>query len=135
MKDSSNPTLPTPRAFRPPGLHRITARPDKWVDEAEGSVDDPAVLERLRRLAIPPAWVEVWASADPANHLAVLMADCTSSSGLPPKIASYTINPTTGSIASTNTWSDMPASAVNSNIPLNSLPPMFTDMSPSGELK
>ena len=25
---------------------------------------DPAVLERLRRLAIPPAWVDVWASAD-----------------------------------------------------------------------
>ena len=57
-------TLPNPRAFRPPGLHRITARPDKWVDEAGGSVDDPAVLERLRRLAIPPAWVDVWASAD-----------------------------------------------------------------------
>jgi DNA topoisomerase-1 len=56
--------LPTPRAFRPPGLHRATARPDKWVDEAGGPVDDPAVLERLRRLAIPPAWVEVWASAD-----------------------------------------------------------------------
>ena len=53
-----------PGAFRPPGLHRITARPDKWVDEAGGSVDDPAVLERLRRLAIPPAWVDVWASAD-----------------------------------------------------------------------
>ena len=56
--------LPNPRAFRPPGLHRITARPDKWVDEAGGSVDDPAVLQRLRRLAIPPAWVDVWASAD-----------------------------------------------------------------------
>ena len=27
-------------------------------------MEDPAVLERLRRLAIPPAWVEVWASAD-----------------------------------------------------------------------
>ena len=27
-------------------------------------MDDPAVLERLRRLAIPPAWVDVWASAD-----------------------------------------------------------------------
>jgi DNA topoisomerase-1 len=27
-------------------------------------VDDPVVLERLRRLAIPPAWVDVWASAD-----------------------------------------------------------------------
>ena len=55
---------PTPRAFRPPGLHRITARPDEWVDDAGGSVDDPAVLERLQRLAIPPAWVDVWASAD-----------------------------------------------------------------------
>jgi DNA topoisomerase-1 len=27
-------------------------------------VDDRAVLDRLRRLAIPPAWVEVWASTD-----------------------------------------------------------------------
>jgi DNA topoisomerase-1 len=27
-------------------------------------MDDPAVLERLRRLAIPPAWVDVWASGD-----------------------------------------------------------------------
>ena len=56
--------LPTARSFRPPGLLRITVRPDEWVDEAGGSVDDPAVLERLRRLAIPPAWVDVWASAD-----------------------------------------------------------------------
>src|ERR1700722_5391396 len=57
-------TLPTHRAFRPPGLHRIAARPDAWFDEADSSVDDPAVLERLRRLANPPGWVEVWASAD-----------------------------------------------------------------------
>ncbi len=56
--------LPTPRAFRPPGLHRISGRPEKWVDEVGTSVDDPSVLERLRRLTIPPAWVEVWASAD-----------------------------------------------------------------------
>jgi DNA topoisomerase-1 len=27
-------------------------------------VDEPGVLERLSRLAIPPAWVDVWASAD-----------------------------------------------------------------------
>jgi DNA topoisomerase-1 len=58
-------TLPTPRAFRPPGLHRIAARPDEWVDGAGDAVDDPAVLERLRQLVIPPAWVDVWASADP----------------------------------------------------------------------
>jgi DNA topoisomerase-1 len=60
----SSRTLPTPRAFRPPGLHRISARPDLWVDEAGGAVDDAAVLERLQRLAVPPAWVDVWASAD-----------------------------------------------------------------------
>ena len=64
MSGSRSLTLPTPRAFRPPGLHRITARPDTWLDEAGASVEDPAVLERLRRLAIPPAWVEVWASVD-----------------------------------------------------------------------
>jgi DNA topoisomerase I len=64
MRGSGGRTLPTLRAFRPAGFHRITARPDKWIDEAGGSVDEPAVLERLRRLAIPPAWIEVWASAD-----------------------------------------------------------------------
>jgi DNA topoisomerase I len=57
-------TLPTLRAFRPPGLHRIAARPDEWVDDAGEAVDDTAVLERLRLLAIPPAWVDVWASTD-----------------------------------------------------------------------
>lgn len=54
----------TPRTFRPSGLHRITARPDTWVDDAGDSVEDSSVLERLRRLAIPPAWVDVWASSD-----------------------------------------------------------------------
>jgi DNA topoisomerase-1 len=43
----------------------MTARPDQWVDEAGACVDDPSVLERLRLLAIPPAWVDVWASSDP----------------------------------------------------------------------
>ena len=27
-------------------------------------MDDPRILERLRGLAIPPAWMSVWASAD-----------------------------------------------------------------------
>jgi DNA topoisomerase-1 len=64
VRGSRGRTLPTPRAFRPPGLHRVIARPDKWVDEAGDSVHDSTVLERIRRLAIPPAWVEVWASTD-----------------------------------------------------------------------
>jgi DNA topoisomerase-1 len=61
---SGSGTLPTPRTFRPAGLHRVTARPDTWVDDAGATVDDQAVLERLRRLVIPPAWVDVWASLD-----------------------------------------------------------------------
>jgi DNA topoisomerase I len=63
-KSSGSLTPPTPRAFRPPGFHRIAARPDKWVDEGGDPVGDRAVLERLRSLSIPPAWVDVWASAD-----------------------------------------------------------------------
>jgi DNA topoisomerase I len=61
---SRSGTLPTPRTLRPAGLHRITARPATWVDDAGDSVDDPAALERLERLVIPPAWVDVWASTD-----------------------------------------------------------------------
>ena len=74
-RSSRSRTLPTPRAFRPPGLHRITARPDTWVDEAGVSVDDPADLERLRRLAIPPAWVDVWASPDANTSVQATGAD------------------------------------------------------------
>ena len=64
VKTPGSAKLPTPRTFRPPGLHRISARPDKWVDDAGDPVDDPEVLERLRRLVVPPAWRDVWASAD-----------------------------------------------------------------------
>ena len=30
---------------------------------------DPATLARIRRLAIPPAWVDVWIAPDPTGHL------------------------------------------------------------------
>ena len=53
-----------PRALRPLGVHRVRTRPDEWVDDAGTAVIDPAVLGRLRRLAIPPAWTEVWATLD-----------------------------------------------------------------------
>jgi DNA topoisomerase-1 len=38
-------------------------RPDGEV------VDDPAVVTRIRALAIPPAWTDVWICPDPAGHL------------------------------------------------------------------
>ncbi len=53
-----------PRALRPLGLHRVSARPDEWVDDAGAAVIDQAVLGRLKRLAIPPAWTDVWATLD-----------------------------------------------------------------------
>nr|WP_281369368.1 hypothetical protein [Leifsonia shinshuensis] len=52
---------------RPPGLHRVGG--GRWIDDDGEPVTDPAVLERLRSLAIPPAWVEVWASADPTSRV------------------------------------------------------------------
>lgn len=54
------------RSLRPPGLHRV--RVDGrlvWYDEAGQLVTDPDELARLSRLAVPPAWRDVWASADP----------------------------------------------------------------------
>jgi hypothetical protein len=82
----------------------------------------------------PSSAYTLWASADPSDHLAVLMGDCANSSGLPAKIASYTINSKTGSISSGNSWTDLPTTTVNTELPSNSLPPMFTSMSWSGNL-
>jgi hypothetical protein len=74
-------------------------------------------------------------AADPTDHLAALLYPCKSSSSNPlPQLASYTVNQSTGSISSTNTWKDMPATEINSDIPENSLPPVFLRMSASGEL-
>jgi DNA topoisomerase I len=40
-----------------------------YVDASGGPVSDPAVLGRIASLAIPPAWREVWISADANSHL------------------------------------------------------------------
>jgi DNA topoisomerase I len=53
-----------PRALRPVGVHRVRTRPDQWIDDAGAPVIDPSVLGRLGRLAIPPAWRDVWATLD-----------------------------------------------------------------------
>jgi DNA topoisomerase-1 len=51
---------------RGPGLHRTESPgPRRWLTEDGNAVTDVAVLDRLRRLAVPPAWTGVWASADP----------------------------------------------------------------------
>lgn len=68
--------------------------------------------------------------ADPASHLAVLLYPTNFPQGQqedgPYQLASYTINSSTGSIASTNTWQNMPTPAVQTISAMN--------MSPSGKL-
>lgn len=39
------------------------------MDEDDRPITDPEVLERLRSLAIPPAWRNVWICPDPMGHL------------------------------------------------------------------
>ncbi|HEY6397436.1 MAG TPA: DNA topoisomerase IB, partial [Solirubrobacteraceae bacterium] len=40
-----------------------------YMDEYGERIEDPETLERLRALAIPPAWIDVWICPDPLGHL------------------------------------------------------------------
>jgi DNA topoisomerase IB len=40
-----------------------------YVDEDGTAISDPAVVDRIRGLTIPPAWKDVWICADPLGHL------------------------------------------------------------------
>jgi DNA topoisomerase I len=65
MEEATKPEVNSvARAVRPLGAHRVGTRPDEWIDDAGTTVIDPAVLGRLRRLAIPPAWTDVWGTLD-----------------------------------------------------------------------
>jgi DNA topoisomerase IB len=53
-----------------PGLHRLRrGRGFSYVEEDGTAISDPEVVDRLRGLAIPPAWKDVWICADPLGHL------------------------------------------------------------------
>jgi DNA topoisomerase-1 len=53
-----------------PGLRRVSSPIGfDYLDAAGAPVDDPDVLERVRHLAIPPAWTDVWICPDPNGHL------------------------------------------------------------------
>lgn len=54
---------------RPDGFHRLGTRPQRWVDSLGEPVNDPADLDRLARLAIPPAWTNVWAASDAGSRV------------------------------------------------------------------
>ncbi|MGZ4337365.1 MAG: DNA topoisomerase IB [Gaiellaceae bacterium] len=59
-----------------PGLtRRRHGRGFGYVDEQGRSVRDPEVVERIRSLAIPPAWADVWICPDPNGHLQAVGRD------------------------------------------------------------
>jgi DNA topoisomerase IB len=59
-----------------PGItRRRRGRGFEYADSAGRRVDDLTTLERIRALAIPPAWTDVWICADPNGHLQAVGTD------------------------------------------------------------
>jgi DNA topoisomerase I len=55
---------------RGPGLARVRAGTAfAYLDAAGGAITDGPTLERIKALAIPPAWTGVWISPDPFGHI------------------------------------------------------------------
>jgi DNA topoisomerase I len=53
-----------------PGLRRIRkGRGFTYLDENGSKITDEEVIARVRQLAIPPAWRNVWICSDPLGHL------------------------------------------------------------------
>ena len=53
-----------------PGILRHGRERPRYVDDRTGRpVRDARTLERIRALAVPPAWTDVWISRDPWTHI------------------------------------------------------------------
>jgi DNA topoisomerase-1 len=53
-----------------PGItRRRQGRGFEYLDEDGRTISEPSVLERIRELAIPPAWREVWICPYPLGHI------------------------------------------------------------------
>src|SRR6476619_693745 len=55
---------------RTPGIRRIgSGRRVRYVNLSGTTVSDHAELQRIKSLAIPPAWTNVWICPNPLGHL------------------------------------------------------------------
>jgi DNA topoisomerase-1 len=53
-----------------PGIHRVRAGRGFWYRDANGErLTDPAMLDRIAALAIPPAWTDVWIAPYANGHI------------------------------------------------------------------
>ena len=86
MSDDGSTTTPPSRPARSGsasgpavyrrGLHRTDGpAPRRWVTDDGSAVTEPTVLDRLRRLAVPPAWTGVWASLEPDSPVQAIGVD------------------------------------------------------------
>jgi len=59
-----------------PGLARKrVGRSFIYTDAHDRRVRDPATLARIRALAVPPAWTDVWICASPHGHIQAVGRD------------------------------------------------------------
>jgi len=53
-----------------PGISRLRrGRGFRYLDSDGEPIDDAATVDRIRALAIPPAWTDVWICSDPLGHI------------------------------------------------------------------
>lgn len=58
-----------------PGIRRTDTDPVRYLDGDGRPITDPAVLERIESLVIPPAWTDVWISPHATGHIQALGTD------------------------------------------------------------
>jgi DNA topoisomerase I len=59
-----------------PGMtRRRRGRGFEYLDADGNRIEDPAELQRIKDMAIPPAWERVWICADPMGHLQAVGVD------------------------------------------------------------
>lgn len=54
---------------------RRSGRGFRYLDDAGDPVRDPEILDRIRGLAIPPAWRDVWICPHPGGHIQAVGTD------------------------------------------------------------
>ena len=53
-----------------PGIQRRRrGRGFEYVDDEGNRIDDPETIDRIRELAIPPGWSDVWICSNPLGHI------------------------------------------------------------------
>ena len=58
------------RTDRRPGIRRVRSGSGfRYLNPRGAPIDDRAVIARIRSVAIPPAWTDVWINPDPEGHL------------------------------------------------------------------